>query len=207
MLASTYLQRISYNIWNNAVRKIFFFMLISIDGFFEGPDHDLSWHNTDDEFQEFAIEQTSNLGAILFGRRTYEMMAYFWPSEEARKTDPIVAGLMNNTPKIVFSRTLAKVGETEYWKNVRLIKDSVEDEIKKLKQDEGKDMAIFGSNNLMVSLAEMGLIDEFRILVNPIAIGKGTPLFTGIKEKFNLKLIKIREFKNGNVLLSYQPVK
>lgn len=180
-------------------------MMVSLDGFFEGPNHDLSWHHVDAEFNEFAIEQTKVVDTLLFGKRTYELMRDFWPTEHARKTDPIVANLMNTTAKIVFSRTPQKVKETEHWKNVRLVKGNLEEEIKKLKDQPGRDIAVYGSNNLSVSLIQMGLLDEIRIMVNPVVIGNGTFLFKGIKNKLNLKLLRIRTFKNGNILLYYQP--
>ena len=185
------------------MRKIFLFMMVSLDGYFEGKDHDISWHNVDEEFVDFAIEQTSQVGTLLFGRRTYQLMEGFWPTEEALKSDPKTAELMNNTPKIVFSKTLEKVEETDNWKNVTLVKDKVEEEIKKLKDQPGKDIAVFGSSNLCVSLIKMGLLDELRIMVNPVAIGEGTTLFEGMKDKLKLKLEKTRTFKNGNVLLTY----
>lgn len=185
------------------MRKVVLFMLVSLDGYFEGPKHDLSWHNVDGEFNEFAIAQTRSVGALLFGRRTYQLMEDYWPTEVARKTDPIVANLMNTTPKIVFSRTLKKVTETEHWKNVRLIKDDVKEEIMKLKKRSGKDLAVYGSSNFCVTLLEMGLLDEIRLLVNPVIIGKGTPLFAGIKKRLDFKLLNTKTFKNGNVLLFY----
>ena len=187
-------------------KKLFLFMMVSVDGYIEGENHDLSWHNADNkEFNDYAIEQTKNTGILLFGRHTYELMRDFWPSDVARKTDPIVAELMNNTPKVVFSTSLEKVEETEYWKNVRLIKDNIAEEIKKLKEESGKDVAVYGSNNLCVTLLEMGLLDELRIMVNPVVIGSGTPLFKGIKNKLSLQLLTTKVFKNGNVLLAYKP--
>lgn len=185
------------------MRKLFLFMMVSLDGYIEGEDHDLSWHNVDEEFNDFAIPQTESVGTLLFGRRTYELMRDFWPTEEARTTDPVVANLMNTTPKIVFSHTLERVEETEYWRNIRLVKDNVVEEVKKLKSEGGKDVAVYGSNNLCITLLEEGLLDELRIMVNPIVIGKGTPLFAGIKEKVSLQLTTSRNFKNGNVLLTY----
>ena len=178
-------------------------MMISLDGYFEGPGHDISWHNVDSEFEEFAIEQTKNVGTLLFGRRTYELMRDFWPTEEARIADPATAELMNNTPKVVFSHSLEKVEETEYWKNIRLVNDNVEEEIKKLKEQPGGDLAVYGSSNFCVSLIEKGLLDEVRLMVNPVCIGEGTSLFEGIKNKLKMKLMSERTFKNGNVLLSY----
>ncbi len=182
-------------------------MMVSLDGFFEGLNHDLSWHNVDAEFDEFAIRQTRGADILLFGRKTYELMAGFWPTEHARETDPIVARLMNTKPKIVFSKTLTKVEEKANWKNIRLIKKNIVEEIKKLKKQTGKDLAIYGSNNLTVSLIDKGLVDEFRIMVNPVVLGRGNLLFTDIKGKLDLKLIKTKTFSSGNVLLYYQPIK
>ena len=108
---------------------------------------------------------------------------------------------MNRLPKIVFSRTLQKAE----WNNTRLIKDNIAEEISKLKQQPGKDIALFGSANLLSTLIPMGLIDEHRIMVNPVVLGSGTPLFQGIKDKLNLKLLRTRTFRSGNVLLYYQP--
>ena len=183
------------------MRKLFSFNMVTLDGFFDGPNHDISWHNVDAEFNEFAIEQTGSVGAILFGRVTYELMASFWPTPFALETDPIVADLMNRLPKLVFSTTLAKAD----WNNTRLIKDHVAEEISQLKQQPGKDLALFGSANLMSTLMKLDLIDEHRIMVNPVILGSGTPLFKKAENKLNLKLVKTRTFGNGNVLLCYQP--
>lgn len=182
--------------------KLYLFMMVSLDGFFEGENHDLSWHNVDAEFNEFAIKQTREVTTILFGKRTYKMMAGYWTSEGAVNDDPIVAGLMNSKPKIVFSKRLEKVD----WNNTQLVSDATPEYISELKKEAQGDIAIFGSNNLCVSLVKMGLVDEFRIMVNPIVIGKGTPLFFGLDDKLKLKLTNSKVFKSGNVLLYYQPV-
>jgi len=182
------------------MRKLFAFNMVSLDGFFEGPNRDINWHNVDDEFNQFAIEQTSAVDTILFGRVTYELMAGYWPKPAATTDDPVIADLMNRLPKIVFSRTLQKAE----WNNTRLIKDHIAEEITTLKQQPGKDLALFGSANLLSTLIKMGLIDEHRIIVNPIVLGSGTPLYQGLKDKLNLKLLKTKTFRNGNVLLYYQ---
>ena len=184
------------------MRKVFLFMMVTLDGFFEGPNQEIDWHNVDEEFNEFAIEQLNELDTLLFGRVTYEGMASYWPTPFAQEDDPIVAGKMNDVPKIVFSTTLDKAE----WNNSRLVKEHIAEEISKLKQQQGRDLAIFGSSNLTASLLEMGLVDELRIMVNPIVLGKGTTLFKGIHDKVNLKLLKTRTFRSGNVLLYYQPV-
>jgi len=182
------------------MRKVIFFNLTSLDGYFEGPDRDINWHNVDDEFNEFAIQQTGEFGALLFGRVTYELMAGYWPTEAAKRDDPIIAGLMNSLPKVVFSRTLQKVE----WENTRLVKGNFVEAVSELKKDAGKDIAIFGSSDLAVTLIEHNLIDEFRVMINPIVLGTGKPLFQGIKSKLDLRLIKARTFKSGNILLYYE---
>jgi dihydrofolate reductase len=182
------------------MRKIVFFMLTSLDGYFEGPDRDINWHNVDEEFNEFAEQQTAEFGALLFGRVTYELMASYWPTEAAKNDDPVIAKLMNNLPKIVFSKTLQKVE----WENTKLVKDDFLKAISELKKEAGKDIAIFGSSDLSVTLMEQGLIDEYRIMVNPIVLGEGKTLFQGIKDKVILKLIKTKVFNSGNVLLYYE---
>lgn len=189
------------------MRKVVLFMMVSLDGYFEGPNHDLSWHNVDNEFNAFAVKNLNESGVLLFGRRTYELMANFWPSYKPKKGDKddiLVAQKMNNLPKVVFSKTLKTVKQIRNWNNVTLIKGNIAHEIKRLKNQPGKNLAVFGSSNLSSSLLEMGLLDELRIMINPVVIGKGTPLFNGIKDRFNFKLTKTKTFKSGNILLYYQ---
>ncbi len=183
------------------MRKLLFFMLTSLDGYFEGPDHDITWHRVDDEFNDFAIQQLNSVDMLLFGRVTYELMASYWPTSEALANDPIVAGLMNSHSKIVFSTTLPGVS----WQKTRLVKANAAQEISRLKQEPGKDLIIFGSSDLAVTLIPHGLIDEFRIMVNPLVLGHGKILFQGLQQPYNLKLLKTQMFKNGNVLLYFQP--
>src|SRR5215471_4699663 len=144
------------------MRKVFLFMMVTLDGFFEGPDHEIDWHNVDEEFNEFAIDQLNEVDALLFGRVTYEGMASYWPTLVAMENDPIIAGKMNAIPKIVFSRTLDRAE----WNNSKLIKENIAGEVSQLKQQQGRDLAIFGSANLTMSLLQMGLIDELRLMVN-----------------------------------------
>jgi dihydrofolate reductase len=185
------------------MRKVFLFDMVTLDGFFEGPDQDISWHNVDDEFNEFAMNQLSEVDTLLFGRVTYQGMASYWPTEFAINNDPIIAGLMNSLPKVVFSKTLDSVA----WNNSRIVKENVAEEILKLKEQSGKDIAIFGSSDLAVTLVEQGLIDEYRIMVNPVVLGDGKPLLKGINDRLNLKLLNSKTFDSGNVLLYYGPNK
>jgi len=186
------------------MKKMFLFMMVSLDGFMEGNNHDLSWHNADAEFIDFAMEQASDIGTIFFGKNTYQLMEGFWPSDQAAEEKE--TNFMINTPKVVFSTTLSEVHETEKWKNITLKHDVNPDEIKKLKKGSKKDIAVFGSNNLCITLLKLGLMDEIRIMVNPIVLGSGTRLFQGISRKLNLLLTDTRKFKNGNILLTYVPL-
>jgi dihydrofolate reductase len=183
------------------MRNVFLFMMVSLDGFFEGPHQEIDWHNVDDEFNDFAIKQLDEIGTLLFGRVTYQLMASYWPTPAALADDPIVAEKMNTTPKVVFSTTL----DTVDWDNTRLVRGDAAAEVAKLKQQPGKDLAIFGSADLTTSLLQAGLVDELRIMVAPVALGNGKPLFTGLRERVNLNLVNSRVFRSGNVLLCYQP--
>ena len=185
------------------MRRIFLFMMVSLDGYYEGPNGDISWHNVDAEFNEFAIQQLNEIDTLLFGRKTYEVMASYWPTETAIRNDPVVAGLMNSLPKIVISHTFEKVE----WENTQLIKENIAEEIVKLKSQPGKDMAVFGSSDLTVSLAQMGLMDEYRLMVNPVVLGEGKTLLKGTQSKLDLRLIDSKTFKSGNILLYYRPAR
>jgi len=183
------------------VRKTIAFNMATLDGFFAGPGGEIDWHHVDEEFNEFAIAQLNSAGGLLFGRVTYQGMASYWPTDVAMKNDPIVANKMNTLPKTVFSRTLERVE----WSNTRLVKGNIAEEILKLKQQPGKDLLLFGSADLASALTNLGLIDEYRVMVNPVILGSGKPLFKGTKDKLDLKLVSAKRFRNGNVLLCYEP--
>ncbi len=183
--------------------RLFAFNMVTLDGYFEGPGHDISWHNVDEEFNAYAIAQLHDIGTLVFGRVTYELMASYWSTAAAKTDDAVVAELMNSLPKIVVSKRLAEVS----WTNSRLIQGRLEDEFSKLKRRSEKDLAVFGSANLLKSLMQMDLVDEHRLMVNPIVLGTGTHLFQRGEGKLSLRLLRTRAFKNGNVLLSYEPIR
>ncbi|NWJ46064.1 MAG: dihydrofolate reductase [Chloroflexi bacterium] len=182
------------------MRKINVFMMVTLDGFFAGSNGEIDWHVTDDEFNDYAIEQLNAVDLLLFGRKTYELMVSYWPTPIAIDDDPIVAAKMNSLPKIVFSKTLEKVD----WHNTRLVKDNISTEIQRLKQQPGSDLTIMGSSDLSAYFINQGLLDEFRLMVNPVVLGRGKALFNGIKEELKLKLMKSRTFSSGNVLNYYR---
>jgi dihydrofolate reductase len=182
------------------MRNLFLFMMVTLDGFFEGPGQSINWHNVDEEFNDFALNQLDEIDTLLFGRVTYEGMASYWPTAVAIENDPIVAGKMNSMPKIVFSRTL----QTADWENSRLVKDNIAGEVQRLKEQEGRELAIFGSSDLTTSLLQMGLVDELRIMVNPVVLGQGKRLFEGIDKELHLQLLATTAFRSGNVLMRYR---
>jgi dihydrofolate reductase len=182
------------------MRKIFLFMHISLDGYFEAPEHDISWARND-EGEAFSLGKGEAADAMLFGRRTYEMMKNFWPTPQAAHTMPEIARFMNENLKIVASRQPFEPG----WSNVRVISGDVVDQVKKIKEGPGKTIAIFGSNALCVSLMPAGLIDEFQIVINPVVLGEGSSLFKGLPKKAELTLVDTHRLKTGQMLLTYQP--
>jgi dihydrofolate reductase len=181
--------------------RIILFNMMTLDGFFEGKNKEIDWHMVDSGFNEFAIAQLEIADALVFGRVTYELMANYWPTEMAMKNDPEVAEKMNAISKIVFSKTLREAN----WVNTKLIKNNVEQVIGDLKRDSKKNILIFGSADLAATLRQAGLIDEYRVMVNPVLLGEGVSLFKQAKERQLLKLIQTKVFNSGNVLLCYEP--
>lgn len=181
------------------MRNIFLFMMVTIDGYFEGPDHDISWHNADnEEFAQFANKQLDETDTLVFGHRTYDMMASFWPTAEALKAASDTATRMNALHKVGFSHTPFEAS----WENSETSTDPVA-YMTELKQKPGKAIAVLGSSNLCVTLLEHGLLDELRIMVNPAALGVGNSLFAGLKSWQQFNLVGTHSFESGNVLLRY----
>src|SRR6266481_5136537 len=181
------------------MRKIIVSEMITVDGFFAGPNGEINWHRVDAEFNKFAIAALDAASTLFFGRVTYELMASYWPTPDAIKDDGEVAERMNRLQKIVFS----KEQESLAWNNSRIVTNIVREEIIKLKESPGKDILIFGSGTIVSALTDMGLVDEYRFFVNPVVLGKGKTLFANTKGNVNLKFVSTQAFSNGNVLLVY----
>jgi dihydrofolate reductase len=187
------------------MRKLFSFMVVTLDGYYEGPDGEFDWPNVDDEFNEFAISQINDIDTLLFGRATYEGMASYWPTPEAVEDDPAITDRMNTIAKIVFSSTL----DSADWQNTRLVNEGeagVAETITVLKRQAGGDLALFGSPTLTASLIEQGLVDELRVMVQPILLGAGKSLFAALSRRVPVELQRTTVFHSGNVLLTYRPV-
>lgn len=184
------------------MRKLFSFMVTTLDGFQCGPNGEFDWPNVDDEFTEFSVRQMNDIDTLLFGRVTYDYMAQFWPSPEAIEADPVTAGRMNAIHKVVFSSTLDKAT----WENSELVSTDPVAAATALKQQPGDgDLALFGSPTFTASLLQAGVVDEVRVMVNPILLGGGVSLYNGLTDRLKLKLNRTITFGNGNVLLCYTP--
>ena len=186
------------------MRKLGIFMNVTLNGLYADANSDMSWaHQSPDdaEWNEFTAGNASGDGALLFGRVTYDMMANFWPTPMAQQMMPTVAEGMNKMPKYVVSRTLDKAS----WNNTTVIKGDLAVEIRKLKATPGPDLVTLGSGSIVAQLADANLLDSAQAVIHPIALGAGKALFGGIARKLQLKLTKSRTFKNGNVVLWYDP--
>ena len=185
------------------MRKIIVFENVTLDGFMAGPNGELDWAIQDDEVTQNSKEGNYSIDTFLFGRVTYDMMASFWPTPTGKSANPVFAEALNNTPKIVFSTTLKNAD----WQNTEVMKELTKEGILKLKHLPGENMMIFGSGTLVEQLTKLGLIDEYQLMMNPIVLGKGKPLFKDTTDRMNLTLVRAKTFKSGIVLLQYQPVK
>lgn len=185
------------------MQRLIVFNLVSLDGYFVDAHGSMNWAkmNRDKEFNEFVEGNASGKGALVFGRKTYELMIQYWPTPMAAQNDPVVAQHMNAARKFVVSKTLEKAT----WNNTTVLKGDAAEEIRKLKSQAGDGLCILGSGRLVAALAEEKLIDEFQAVVNPIALGRGRTMFEGVKEKVGLKLMNTRRFGNGSVYLCYEP--
>ena len=179
--------------------KIVLFNFITLNGYFHGTNNDLSWHKHGGEESKYSEEMLKEDNILLFGRVTYEMMASYWPTPMAMQNDPLVAKGMNEAEKIVFSRTL----KTASWEHTRIISKDIIDEIKVLKNNGKKDMAILGSGSIATQFANKGLIDEYQLMIDPVALGDGASFLKGLEKQLDLKHKSTKTFKSGVVLLTY----
>lgn len=186
------------------MQRLIAFNSVTVDGYFTDRHGDMRWAYEvapDAEFDAFVAGNASGGGQLLFGRVTYELMAAYWPTPQALKDRPVVAAGMNQASKVVFSRTLTKAA----WNNTQLVKGDIAAAVRGLKAQAGAGMAILGSGSLIAQLAPLGLIDEYQMVLTPVALGGGRTQFEGITDRLRLKLLETRAFANGKVFLRYAP--
>lgn len=178
------------------MRKLIIWDMVTVDGFFEGPDRDIGWFVFEEELETYIRETQANAGTLIFGRVTYELMAAYWPSAQGW-----IADFMNGIEKVVFSCTL----QSADWNNTKLFDGNVVEEVSRLKATAGGDVFVFGSADLTATLIEHGLIDEYRLGINPVLLGRGSPMFKGSPDRISLKHLETRTLKSGVVILHYAP--
>lgn len=184
------------------MRKLMVFNQVSLDGFISDINGDMSWakEGNDEEFNSFTSENARGKSEMIFGRVTYDLMSSFWPTPMAMEMMPVVAASMNNAPKVVFSRTMKEAS----WVNTRVVNTDPVTEVRKMKEASGPLILLMGSALIVSELANANLIDEYQLILNPMAIGNGKSMFSELRERLNLTLVKSRTFKNGKLFLSYQ---
>src|SRR5262245_12239559 len=184
------------------MRRLIVYNQISLDGYFTDRHQDMNWaHKHDPEWSAFTAENAKGGGELVFGRVTYDMMAGYWPTEQAIKTMPAVAEGMNRSAKVVFSRRM----DHPSWNNTRLIKGDIIEAMRGLKREAGPEMVIMGSGTIVAQMTDARLIDEYCVVLNSIVLGGGRTMFDGVERRLELVLTKTRSFKNGNTVLCYEP--
>jgi dihydrofolate reductase len=185
------------------MRKLIYSMGVSLDGFIAGPDGEIDWSAPDEELHRFHNEQVRELGTHLLGRRLYGVMTYWETAEENPSLSDYeleFARIWKALPKIVFSKTLEKVEG-----NARLVSHGLAEEVAKLKEQPGKDLAVGGAG-LASTLIELGLVDEYRLFISPVVLGGGTPYFPVLDERIDLELVETRTFGSRVVFVRYRRV-
>jgi dihydrofolate reductase len=185
------------------MRKLIYSFGVSLDGYIAGPEGEIDWSAPDEELHRFHNQQARELGVHLYGRRLYEVMRY-WETADQRESTPDYelefARIWKDTPKIVFSKTLDKVEG-----NAKLVRDGAAEEVARLKEQPGKDLAVGGAG-LASTFMRLDLIDEYGLFVNPVILGGGTPYFPALDDKIELELVETRTFGSRVVYLRYARV-
>lgn len=184
--------------------KLVSFMHISLDGFTTGPKGEMNWIHVDDEIFDYAGNRTSQADTALYGRVTFEMMEAYWPTA-ANKPNPGKHDIEHST----WYKQVKKIILSNSWKgksipNAEIINNHFTEKINQLKNSTQKEIIMFGSPGAVHSLAAENLIDEYWLFVNPILVGKGTPMFPELKDRVKLKLLESKAFKSGVVCLHYE---
>lgn len=184
------------------MRKIVYYVHVSVDGYIEGPNGEFDWANMSPELSAYSHELVSRADTFLYGRAVWEVMASYWPHVESISQHPHdlkFAPIWRATPKVVVSSTLEKVE----W-DARLIRANVAEEITELKERQGKDILLTGGSTLMSSLTRLGLVDEWHIVVHPIVLGGGKQLFPHPQGRLALRPSETRSLDGQLVLLRYE---
>lgn len=185
------------------MRRILVFDNLSLDGQFCDANGSVDWAKRDSsELTDYVKQTRGDIATYLFGKNTYQMFASFWPTPAGKAANPYFAKILSEGQKIVFSKSLVKAD----WENTVIEPTADRQTIEKLKRSKGGDCLVFGSATLVRGLTQQGLIDEYQLVVNPVILGDGRPLFSPLPKSVELRLLEAKPFKNGTVLLRYRPV-
>ena len=193
------------------MRKVILYMMMSVDGYIAGPNNELDWMVPIEDEAAIEMGLINTVDTALIGHGSYKDMAGYWPAAaenpSTSKGEAEFARKMNAITKLVFSQTEEKLE----WQNAQQVlvrdNDDLAEQVAKLKRRPGKDMVLYGGVRLAQTFAQLGLIDEYRLVVHPVILGSGKPLFKDIQDKTNLKLVNTQHDNSGTVLLNYQPDK
>lgn len=187
-------------------RRLYVSMIVSADGFIEGPQRELDWfEDGEPHFERYCDEMIDAVGLALYGRRAYELMLSYWPNAEANPRSPqdlAFARKMNALPKVVLSRSLQRAE----WNNTRIVGDRVAEAITELKRQPGKPIVAWAGAGLVKTLTQLRLVDEYRMIVHPVLLGRGTPLFQGIERPQKLTLVRTQQIGPRLAVLCYEPL-
>ncbi|HZU67688.1 MAG TPA: dihydrofolate reductase family protein [Ktedonobacteraceae bacterium] len=187
------------------MRKIITTTWVTLDGFIAGPNGEMDWVRVEEEMGKYEDDLISSADTLLLGRVTYQSFAGAWPyvpdNPSASEGEKIYARKLNAMRKVVFSRSLEKAE----WNNSTLFREINPQEVAQLKEAPGKNIVIYGSASIVQALTNHGLIDEYQVLVHPVVLGGGKPLFKNIQDRVGLKLVETKAFPSGVVGLYYRP--
>ena len=183
------------------MKKIIVVEWLSLDGYFSDANNGTDWFVMDEGTGQYLSNLFKTIDTIVLGEVTYTMFAAYWPKPDPADGNPQeLTDFMNNSRKVVFSKSLKKAD----WNNSVLMQDIIPEEINKMKETAGKDIVIFGSGSIVSHLTKLGLIDEYQFLVNPVFLGNGKTIFKNEEAKAKLKLVDSKTFDCGNIMLHYE---
>lgn len=174
---------------------------VTLDGYFAAADGSIDWQSLDADFNAYSVELLDEVDTILLGRTTYDELGAFWPTSLGEQYDPEIARRMNARAKVVISRSSVNLS----WQNSRQLAGDLVGGVSQLKAEPGKDIALLGSGSIVAQLTDAGLIDEYRLQLNPVILTAGKALFGAVRERRDLRLVGTRPFAGGGIHLRYVP--
>jgi dihydrofolate reductase len=180
--------------------RLFVHINVSLDGYVDDADGEIDWHFADEEFQRYIDELLNDIDGMIFGRVAFQALAEYWPNAGS-EASPVQVSRMNELPKYVLSRTI----RSSDWHNSHVLGADAAGALTELKRQSDRDIALFAGGGAVTAAARLGVVDEYRFVVNPVLLGGGTRLFDGRYPRNELRLTGTRQFSSGAILLTYEP--